>query len=500
MGWPQLLRHELLLLWRQWRLDGWASGRGWIGLVPLVILLLHLMMWPLALILPESAPRGPKSELVLALTSAAVFTLLLAAALARAVDALFIRADLDLLFSAPVAARTVLLVRTLVIAAATTAAGAVYLVPLANMAMLLGRYWLWTLYLLVPLGGLLAAASGMVLALLLVHWMGATRARTAVQALGVVLGACALLAWSLGPAQLATVDGAGLPAALDALRVLAAPLLASPVALVATLALASALCAIAWQRLDRTFLRASGETTRQPRRAQRAASRRARPPASLAWALCLKEWRCIRRDPLLLSRLLTFFVYFLPALLILFRDSGGAGPARTALVAAIATFGAALLTQPLSQLALDMDESPELLYASPPSLQALLYGKLLAAALPGAVVGIALLLAGAALAAPRVLVTAPLPPLAALACAVMAAASTRIVRRDLFGKQASRDVGLGLMQVLVGALLAGAAALLMTRWWQAGLLLPPLAVWLALNETWHLRRLKVPDLWRRPVL
>lgn len=488
--WRLLISHECRLIWRQWRLDKWASGSG--GHVALAILLAfaaHLAVWIFVALLPHKAPVSAEAVAWTGALTLAFAIFMLATALSHSVEALFERNDLDLLFAAPISPRPVLVTRTLTVACATLLIHGLYLLPVANMAMLTGRTWLWPLYVVAPLMALLSAALALLLSLVLIELLGARRTRTLVQVIAVSAGAMAFLFMQLGPRAMGSIDlsaSSSLP--VRALNWVALPLLGDARAISALAAAAIALCAFSWTRLDRVFLRGSQETmTGSARRAPRRKRARAQR-ASRHWMLnvCIKEWRTIVRDSLLLTRIGLTFAYMAPLLILVWRSGTSSLVLETTVAAASCVFIASLFSQQLAMLTVNMEDAPQLLLASPRSVVQLLTAKAMAAAAPAAALAFALLCLIASVVSPVVLAAAPVAAAAAWSGASIVAARVRLIPRVEFGKRGGQpDFETGLLVFFVGLLLAGAGALVVTRFWWAALpvlILPAWASWSAARK------------------
>jgi ABC-2 type transport system permease protein len=466
--WPWLAAHEARLLWRQWRLDRWASGRG--GSILLVLILAafaHLLVWIPVALLPTQMPLSPVAVLLFGGFLGFVLLFMLGTGLLRSVESLFERADLDLLLSSPLPPRTVLIVRTLAVAAAVLATHGVYLLPIANMGLLTGRMWLAGLYLAAPLLALLAAGSGVLLSLALVRAIGARRTRTLVQVLGLVLGGVAYLAWQLGSQQaqrlLQAADAldASAPALLAVFEWTAGWALLEPLPLLTLALLAALLCAVAWARLDRLFLSGSQQLAGQSRRPAAAAQPRTPRAGGPTRQTLRKEWRLIRRDPLLLSRLGLSLIYLVP-LLALLRHGDELGAIGRASLGGAIVFAVGILANEIALLAVNVEDAPDLVLASPRPVPLLLRDKALAAVLPAC--AFALLPAVAAAAAwvgADLLWCLPFACAGACAAALTVAANPVILPRATYTRDRRHAMSLtrGIVLMLVLTIWSGAAAL-----------------------------------------
>jgi ABC-2 type transport system permease protein len=484
-----LLRHELRLLVRAWGIDRWARGFGGPRLLVLAVLLvLHLLYWPVVLLLPEQAPATPTGRLTVAAVALSVLALILGSALSQWVAALFLRRDLDLLLSAPVPPGQVLAARTLAVALFVLAPVALLLWPLATLGLLTGRHWLAGLYLSVPIAALLACTVGLLLALALVLLLGPRRARTAIQVMGIGAGAVLYLVTQLGigwlERWLAVDDLTGAARVLvDASNALA---LAAPTALAMAGALTTALLWLAWRRLGHLLLQLHAASGARRAAAQDAPARpfKTRP----VLAIMRKEWRCTVRDTVALSQLAFSLVIVVPGLILgLTHDNtGSAGPG---LLVFFPVAFAGLLAQQLAQLMINAEEAPVLAYHGALPLRDVLTAKLLAAVLPASAIGVALM-ALLMLDHPlHALLAAPFVVLAAFVAAALLAANVRIVPRNDFGTgrgQPPLDVSL-IGTVLVFAQ-GGAAAAAMVGWWLPALAVAALATVFPAHEFLQMRR------------
>ncbi|MET0274758.1 MAG: hypothetical protein ABW360_17360, partial [Phenylobacterium sp.] len=193
-----LLRHELRLAFRGLTSRrGRGSGRwGRLWLVAGLPLFVAVAAGvPLGFALRDvDVPLTPIFYLPAALALLMAFTLMLSQTLAQAIDALYQRGDLDLLFSSPLSPRRVMTVRFLGVAATVFATFAFFVAPVLVPVAILGHpAWLAALLVLFALS-LGAAGTGLILAAALFRLIGPRRTRTLAQVMAALIGAAAFLA------------------------------------------------------------------------------------------------------------------------------------------------------------------------------------------------------------------------------------------------------------------------------------------------------------------
>jgi ABC-2 type transport system permease protein len=394
-----LVGWELRLWWR--RLSGRASGAGrrglFIGLFLVVAVFLHLLglgAVKLVMRLPDDLPPG----LVLPLaTGAAVvlWTLLTAQALSGATRSFFDAGALDLLFSSPVPPHTVLAVRGLVLAITTTAPFAVFVLPIANMGLLVaGPAWL-ALYPGLVAIGLVGTATGLVLALGLVQVLGARITRSAGQIVAVIIGTglgFAVQAFNRLPVEEKVgflrrlTENAAAPS--EAERLLWLPgraLLGEPWA-VAMLVIAGALVFACTLRLaaarfadGRAAAAAVADTGKRTARAPR----RTRFGTSPAASLRRKEWMLLVRDPWVLMPVAQRAFALVPLCLAL-AGLDRSGDLALAVSGPMIVIFAGKLASGIAWLTLAAEDAPELMATAPVSMAAVTRAKVEAALMASA--------------------------------------------------------------------------------------------------------------------
>ena len=266
-------------------------------------------------------PADPRVKITLTINLAFLFVLMVSAALDSAAYALYARGDYDLLFSAPLSPRTILLVRALNVFGFTLAKAGLYGAPvLILLAASRGFFWLAGLPLIMAMA-LAATTLAIAFAMGMVRVIGIRATRVASQIAAALAGLLVLIMvqWEaiFGPApkdaliaasaqsrdllswQLATMPARALTGDLAAL---------AGVAAFAALLAAAMFVGLAGSFVRNVVSAASGATTALPRARRSRASFGASPFASLM----LKERRVILRDPWLLSQILMQCIFLIP--------------------------------------------------------------------------------------------------------------------------------------------------------------------------------------------
>jgi ABC-2 type transport system permease protein len=420
----RLVRHDLVLSWR--RLCGFLRARTTtkaLILIGLALAAIHLVAWPFAeALLAKKARMGAIP--LLGMGFVVVLPWLMSQGLTGATRAVYSRGDLDLLLSAPLPPRKILASRACAVAIENFGGIGLFLLPLANMAALLGEPSWLAIYPTLAASVLAATGLGFALTLGLFRLLGAKRTRSASQVVATLVGA-----WFVVCAQIFNFLPARNQAELHAILAHPRPgswadpqgplwlparaAAADPGALTLWLAVGAGIFLIAIRALGPAFARgaviAAGEGT------TRRAGRDARFNCLRAAALRRKEWRLLARDPYLLSQILLQSLYALPIALIVWKDLGPRAPIALAVAPALVTISAQL-SAALAFLAASSEEAREMIAAAPVAPIEILRRKVEAVAAPVALL-LALPLAGVAWASPRV-------GLLALLCAAAAAAST----------------------------------------------------------------------------
>lgn len=325
-----------------------------------------------------------------------VIGVMLSGAVAGSVSALFDRGDLDLLLSSPLPARTVFTARGLGIAADAGKTLLFLLSPVVNVGVLFGYWNLLAVYLTLPSLALAVTALGMNLCLVLVRLLGARRTRSLGKILGTMVTTTTLLLFQLrqmfDPTTTARLVAAltrwaapGGPLAPDSLLWL--PSQAMGGAPLPVLAMCVAGPGIFWLTMrfaHHRFLAGTQEsvTGSAVRTLATAQSVTTRFKSGRCQAVLRKEWRLIRREPVLISQtLMQLTVVGVPvvyATVIRHVDSAE----LTSLLGPMTVYVTASLTGSLAWITVAAEDVPELLHMAPVSLSRLRWMKALAALLP----------------------------------------------------------------------------------------------------------------------
>ncbi len=427
-----LLRHELRLTWRglvgrRGRGPGRAGGRFrtiWLTAILPVILLVAAGL-PLGLALRHvQIPILPLSAAIAAVVAVGLFTLMLSQTLSAAVDALYERADLDLLFSSPMQPRRVLTVRFLAVAANVYFLFGILTTPIILPSAFMGHPgWLALEPVLFAIA-LAATGAGLLLAGALFRLIGPRRTRTLGQVLAAVTGAAAFLGgqaynilgrhqsasfWA-SIVQVATRSGFKPPPGFDwPLRAM----LGEPLPLLAVVAFGAGVFLLANQVLGARFAEDSAAAAGVGN-----AGRKAKAPGRMAFAAgafratLIKELRLILRDPALISQVLLRVLYILPLGFILLRNAGTGQTLALPGGAGALSLIAGQIVGSLAWITVSAEDAPDLLSCAPTPVKTLRQAKIIAAIAPVA-----------ALLAPVLIALTVMAPLAGIAATAGCAAS-----------------------------------------------------------------------------
>jgi len=394
-----LLRHEMLLTWRNFRASGKGRHVRRAIFYSLMATFLGFGGYWVARILSAFEPQPTPIMLgIVGAVFAILVSIMLAQALMLITESLYQRGDLDLLLASPVPAWRVLTVRMSAIAINV---GVFYLILTAAVFVWLPSLGGWAWLSFAPsilLLTLFSTALGLMVARLLFWLIGPRNTRVVAQILASVIGAAFFIASQLPrlleedetrsqamrelfERLIAFFSDAASPLSLPARAAFG---IGADGALWAASVLALYAAAVWWYAAGFAADAAAISGLGAPRR------RRARGVRSMRGGvmatLVNKEWRLLRRDPLLLSQILLQLLYLLPLFLVFGTRLGDDGFDRFA-AAGFASGFVLLVTSlaaSLAWLTVSAEDAPDLLASAPVSRNRIERAKALAAGIPAA--------------------------------------------------------------------------------------------------------------------
>lgn len=391
-----LLRHEMLLTWRAFRASGKGRHVRRIIFYSIMTALLGFGGYWAARFLSEITPQPDVMTLgIVGGVFAILFSLMLSQALMLITESLYQRGDLDLLLSSPIPLWRVVIVRMSAIAINV---GLFYLILVAAVCVWLPFFGGWAWLSFAPsilLLTLFATAVALVLASIMFALIGPKNTRIVAQILGSIIGASFFIASqiprfsedesrarAMRDVFEAVVPVMGDPASPISLPARAAFGLNADLAIWAGVALLAFLLAVWWyaSRFANDAAAISGLGSRKRRNTRAARAMRSGAIATLVF----KEWRLLRRDPLLLSQILLPLLYFAPLFAVFGTRLGEEGFNRisaagfgSAFVLLVTSFAASL-----AWLTVSAEDAPDLIASAPVSRDQVDNAKAMAAAAP----------------------------------------------------------------------------------------------------------------------
>lgn len=458
-----LARHELRLAWRG-RSKGWAA---WLGLALGGLWLAGgcVIAWGLIdVAIPFTAWAGTG---VLA-AAVVMLSFMTTQAILGSQQTLYERRDLDLMFTAPIGGRTVLLAKLVGIAGAIVTVYALLILPLAVPVAVLGHPGLLGVIGVLAALAMTASAIGIAITLTLAKLAGPRAARTVGQISAAVLGGAIFLISQLGRGArgressiertfrefhehgLGSTGWSGIPghaAFGDALS------------LAVMLVIGIALFAGAGLVLRRLFLSGYQDATMTLSRSKPTGKATARLfHAGLFRSVLAKEWRLLARDPALLFQMVLRLVYMAPIVL---GAMQGGGRLFAPSLAFASVLVATQLAGSLAWLTVSAEDAPDLITVAPAHKEAIDTAKLTAALLMAAPFAVII---------PAILATVAGRPIGALVTLMLTALGGALAgfielklgkpgQRASFAKRRRGGFVSGILGILVALLFGGTAGL-----------------------------------------
>jgi ABC-2 type transport system permease protein len=391
-----LLQHEMLLIWRAFRASGKGRHVRRAIFYTIMIALLGFGGYWAARVLSDFTPTSDVFMLgIINSVFAILFSLMLSQALMLITESLYQRGDLDLLLSSPIPQWRVILVRMSAIAINV---GLFYLILVAAVCVWLPMFggWAWIGFApAILLLSLFATAIALVLARILFALIGPKNTRIVAQILGSLIGASFFIASQIprfseneSRAQAmndifqAAIPILGNPESVVSLPARAALGLHFDLAIWAVVTLGAFLLAVAWYAAGFARDAAAIAGLGQRRKRNTRAVRGMRSGASAT--LVFKEWRLLRRDPLLLSQILLPLLYFAPLFFVFGSQIGddGLNPISAAGFASAFVLLVTSFAASLAWLTVSAEDAPDLIASAPVSRDRVDTSKAIAAAIP----------------------------------------------------------------------------------------------------------------------
>ena len=461
-GFAWLALHEIRLGWRMRPKKGAAR---WIGYALMLAWLGFgcFLGWVLR---DEPIPPLPQIMTGVLAGSIVAFSFMTTQAIIGSQRTLYENGDLDLLFSAPIDGRTILLAKLLGITGSIALTYAVLLLTLVLPIAILGHPQLFGFVALLVALALAAAAIGLGITLGLAKLAGPRAARTVGQIAAALLGGAFFIISQLashGDKRESSVailferfseQGVG-NSGLSGLPGHAA--FGDPIAVIVLLGIGAGLFAVAGMTLQRMFLTGyqdGGTRLSRARPTGRATNRLFH--AGLFRSVFAKEWRLLARDPALIFQILLRMIYLAPIVFIAFGRNDQVPMAPGLAFASVLLAGQ--LVGSFAWLTVSAEDAPDLIAVAPVSKATIDRAKLMAAFAMAAPMGLILPIA--------IALQSPLGALVTLGCTTIGGAAAGYIelklgkpaQRSAFAKRRSGSIVGGIMSIIVAAIFGGLAA------------------------------------------
>ncbi len=390
-----LLKHEMLLTWRNFRATGKGRNVRRAIFYTVVIAALGFGGYWAARLLSEVEPVATTTSLGIA---GGVFLILLSLMLSQALmlitESLYQRGDLDLLLASPVSPWNILVVR---MAAIAINVSLFYVILALAVFVWLPFFGGWEWMSFAPsilLLALFATALALLIARLMFWLIGPKNTRIAAQILAGLIGAgffLAVQAQNLAPDSnradaFRILMERIVPAMGNATSPLSLPARAAfgvgwDLAIWAAVAIGGYMLSVWWYASR--FTADAGAVNAGARKRRRDAPAR-QMRGGIASSLVRKEWRLLARDPLLLSQILVQILYLLPLFLVFGSRITEEGANRFAIGGFAAGFVLLVtsLAASLAWLTISAEDAPDLIAAAPIARDEIENAKVFAAATP----------------------------------------------------------------------------------------------------------------------
>ena len=454
--------HELRLAWR-------GRSRGGVRqVIGLVILAGWLVAGIIAAVMLMDVPIDYKAEIGIGILAGTVVALsfMTTQAIIGSQQTLYQSRDLDLLMTAPIDGRTVLLAKLAGIAGTIVLLYAALLLPLVVPVAILGHPRLLGAIGLLVAVALTATAIGIAITLTLARLVGPRAARTVGQVAAALLGGALFLATQLSHTggrrssfsvvfedlrawRLGEMGWSGIPGHA---------VFGDPLSVALLLGIGIALFTGTGAVLQRLFLSGYQDAGMRLSRARPTGKASARLfHAGLFRSVLAKEWRLLARDPGIVFQIILRLVYLIPLMLVAYRGGGSMIAPGLAFASVLV---ATQLTGSFAWLTVSGEDAPELIAVAPVAKRRIDQAKLAAALLMAAPIAALL---------PIAIATVGRSPLGALVSLVATAIGGAVAgylelklgkpgQRAAFAKRRGGSGVAGILGMIVAAIFGGGAA------------------------------------------
>jgi ABC-2 type transport system permease protein len=391
-----LLQHELRLYWRRGKMRP-RSGLILVGFMMTIWLAITFFIF---LRVGHSIPappfnEGPIAGLALAgvsLAIAFVTSVMVSSAILGAIEAIYTRNDLDLLLSTPLSPWRILIVRSSAIAVGALPLYAGLLgPPMLWLAIFSSPLWLSSIIFLVTLA---FAATGIALLIVtaLFRLIGPRNTRVIAQIVSALVGAAVFLTFQyfnlnarrtgpMTPDDIESMVAHFHITPTDWWLFPARAMIGDIVATTLWVVLAALIFAGGVFLFSRSFVSDAAAASAMGRRKRETDVRVAAVRGGVISSVVRKEFRLLRRDPVLLSQIGLQMVYLLPLAFVLLRPGGGVSLTPAAFAPALTLLSSALCGS-LIWITVSAEDAPDLIASAPVAIRHVERAKLFAAIAP----------------------------------------------------------------------------------------------------------------------
>jgi ABC-2 type transport system permease protein len=463
---PWLFMHEVKVAWRSLELSP-AARWGGLGLM-LVYFGTGIY---LALSLEGTIETSRYFAVMIFIAAATAFTFNISGSMRAAQHTLYEQGDLELLFTSPISPAKVIMAKLAGISISMVFWNALFLFPLLIPIAAINNPQLFGILAVVISVSVLATSVGLTLTLLIVHFVGPSRARRFIQIIAAFIGAAIFVASQLAPhlgsddeGRFQTLYQWCLSHGLGVDGVTGLPGRASfgdPFSLIVMVGAAVTLFwFVAWS-LQTQFLRVyQSAANKHEAKASRNVDIRKRFGDHPGSMIIYKEYLLLLREPSLIYNILLQLIFLTPLIF-------GLGKATNLLLlmpgaAFMSVFAAAKLVGDITGLAISSEDTPDLLKVSPQPAAFIMRWKIYGVMLIGVPLTLIIPMTMIVKSPKAALLTLVLTLLAGVLAAAIELKFSKPRTRHKFRRRGSGSVVAYVLGLVMSVLLGGAAAYLVS--------------------------------------